>query len=264
MSVVKPSELLEFLKAEGLGALKGLSQNFLIDGNIVRKILATAKVSKNDEIIEIGPGPGALTQAMLEKGARVTSIELDKKLAALLPRLQTPDQRLTVFQEDALKIALTKLPLNKAKLISNLPYHLTTPLLTRFLPLYPQIQSITVMVQKEVAKRIIAGSSLSLYVRLFSEPIYCFDVKSSCFFPKPKVTSAVVHFELHPPPKGVDPVKFELLLRTCFLKRRKMLRSSLKHLCNPEDLTALKIAPEARPEELTMDQFLSIYHHLFS
>jgi 16S rRNA (adenine1518-N6/adenine1519-N6)-dimethyltransferase len=126
------------------------------------------------------------------------------------------------------------------------------------------------MVQKEVAERIVAqpgtktSSSLSLYVRLFSRPIYCFDVKPSCFFPKPKVTSAVVHFELHAPPEGVEPMKFELLLRTCFLKRRKMLRSSLKDLCNADRLVSIGINPEARPEELTMDQFLSIYRHLFS
>jgi 16S rRNA (adenine1518-N6/adenine1519-N6)-dimethyltransferase len=272
MRIINPSELLQFLKDEKLGALKGLSQNFLIDANIVKKILSAASVEKGDEIIEIGPGPGALTQALLEKGAKVRAIELDRKFAELLERLQTEDNRLMIFKADALKVELAKIldETDRAKLVSNLPYHLTTPLLTRFLPLYPKIQSITVMVQKEVAKRIAAApgnkqsSSLSLYVRLFSDPRYCFDVNPSCFYPKPKVTSAVIHFALHPLLKGIDPAKFEKLLRTCFLKRRKMLRSSLKDTCDKKTLESISIDPKARPEELTMDQFLALYKILFN
>lgn len=271
MNLARPSELIDFLQSEGLSALKGLSQNFLIDGNIVRKILEAAHVAKTDEIVEIGPGPGVLTQALLEAGAHVHAIELDRKLAKLLSRLQTEDQRLEIFQEDALQVDLQKVfHRRKAmKLISNLPYHLTTPLLTRFLPLFPKLQSITVMVQKEVAERIVAkpgtkeGSSLSLFVRLFSEPSYCFDVRPNCFFPKPKVTSAVVHFVLHEPKEGIDPEKFERLLRLCFLKRRKMLRSSLKELCSEKDLVSWGIDPTARPEELSMDNFFTLYRHLF-
>ncbi len=276
MRIFRPSELKEFLEVEGVAALKGLSQNFLIDGNIIRKILAAARVEEGDAIIEIGPGPGALTEALLEQGASVIAIELDRKFAKLLERLQTPDHRLTVFQEDALKTDLKKLfsKGKRAKLVSNLPYHLTTPLIERFLPLHHQLESLTVMVQKEVGQRMTAlpgtknTSSLSLFVRLFSDPRYCFDVSPSCFYPKPSVTSAVVQLLLHAPLAKVDPVKFEKLLRTVFGKRRKMLRSSLKGLVETDRIPAIfertGIAAEARPEELSMEQFLTFYEAVFS
>ncbi len=257
----KPSALLSFLQSEQLNPLKQLSQNFLIDGNIIKKILHVADIREGDEVVEIGPGPGALTEALLNKGAKVTAIELDKKFALLLNRLQRGDQKLQVFHEDALKIPLSKLPDHHVKLLSNLPYHLTTPLMTRFLPLFPQLQSLTVMVQKEVAERIIKGSSLSLYVRLFSNPKYCFDIPPTCFFPVPRITSTLMHFPLHSPLPDINPVGFEKLVRTCFLKRRKMLRVSLAGICTARELEQLNLNPEARPESLSMEQFLTLYRY---
>lgn len=275
MDIFRPSSLRDFLDKEGATALKGLSQNFLIDANIIRKILLAAQISEKDTVIEIGPGPGALTEALLQRGTKVVAIELDRKFANLLERLQTPDRRLTIFHEDALKIDLKTLFENNAqvKLVSNLPYHLTTPLIERFLPLHKSLESMTIMVQKEVAQRLTAApkskhvSSLSFYVRIFSDPIYCFDVPANCFFPKPSVTSAVVHLQLHIPPHGIQPKLFEKLVRTAFLKRRKMLRSSLKELFPKEKLfLAFEksfVSPTARPEDLSMDQFIALYKNLF-
>jgi len=276
MGIFRPTVLREFLESEGAKALKGLSQNFLIDGNIIRKILRVAQISEEDTVIEIGPGPGALTEGLLQCGAHVIAVELDRKFASSLARLDTVDHRLTIFQEDALTIDLSKLFVKKShiKLVSNLPYHLTTPLLERFLPLYPMLDSMTIMVQKEVAERLTAVpgtkhvSSLSFFVRLFSHPTYCFDVPANCFFPKPSVTSTVAHLQLHTPPVGIDTKLFETLLRTAFLKRRKMLRSSLKGIASSEKLSAAfdksHIDPTVRPEELSMDQFIALYHNLFS
>lgn len=276
MALYKPSELRAFLNEIDASPKKSLSQNFLIDGNIIRKILHVAQISKEDTVIEIGPGPGALTEGLLQSGAHVIAVELDRKFASLLPRLDTADHRLTIFQEDALTIDLSKLFATRprTKLVSNLPYHLTTPLIERFLPLHPTLDSMTIMVQKEVAERLTAVpgtknvSSLSFFVRLFSHPTYCFDVPANCFFPKPSVTSAVVHLQLHATPEGIDPKLFETLVRTAFLKRRKMLRSSLKGISAPEKLSAAfeksHIDPTARPEELSMDQFIALYHDLFS
>jgi 16S rRNA (adenine1518-N6/adenine1519-N6)-dimethyltransferase len=276
VDIFRPTALRNFLEQEDAKALKGLSQNFLIDGNIIRKILHAAKITEKDTVIEIGPGPGALTEALLQKGAQVLAIELDRKFANLLNRLQTPDHRLTIFHEDALAIDLRKLfKDNKCiKLVSNLPYHLTTPLIERFIPLYQALESMTIMVQKEVAQRMTAApkskqvSSLSFYVRIFSNPTYCFDVPATCFFPKPAVTSAVVHLQLHPPPETIVPKLFEKLVRTAFSQRRKMLRVSLKELFPLEKLSLAfeksSIPPTARPENLSMDQFIALYHYLFS
>lgn len=275
MGIFRPNELRSFLEEQGAAALKSLSQNFLIDGNIVKKIVAAAKISSNDICIEVGPGPGALTEAMLQAGARVIAIEKDRKFPAALTRFQTNDDRLTVYEDDALTIDLAKL-LEKGgcrKLVSNLPYHLTTPLITRFLPLHQDLESITVMVQKEVAERFTAkpgtsgASSISLFVRLFSDPKLCFDVPPSCFYPRPKVTSSVIHLSLKKPPEGIDPEKFEYLARTAFQQRRKMLRSSLKESFPPEKLQAAfeksNIDPSCRPEELTFEAFISFYRNLY-
>src|ERR1700722_10676221 len=134
MSLFKPSELRAFLKEKGLHAKKGLSQNFLIDGNIIKKIVKVADISKEDHVIEIGPGPGALTEALLHTGASITAIEMDPLFAGELHRLQTPNKNLDVICADFLVFPLEeffqKHP-GKWKIVANLPYHITTPILTR-------------------------------------------------------------------------------------------------------------------------------------
>jgi 16S rRNA (adenine1518-N6/adenine1519-N6)-dimethyltransferase len=273
--VYKPSELLSFLKERGLHAKKGLSQNFLIDGNIIQKITDTASVSSGDLVIEIGPGPGALTEALLERGAFVTAIEKDTLFAKELQRLQTPDRRLEIICGDVLTFPLTDFlqkNLRKYKVVANLPYHITTPILTLLLPYYQTIESLTIMVQKEFADRMIAAkrtpeySSLTLFVQFYARVAKSFTVSPNCFYPRPKVYSSVIHCQPHPPLLKADTETFFLLTRTAFGKRRKMLRASLKDLYAFEKveqaLINLSHPPTARPEELTIEDFIALFHLL--
>ncbi len=276
MKVYKPSDLQAFLREWDLHAKKGLSQNFLIDGNIVQKIVNTAEVCEQDFVIEIGPGPGALTQALLDTGAQVLAIELDPIFAKALDRLQTTDGRLEIIQEDILKFPLIdflkKRTGKKCKVVANLPYHITTPILTLLLPLFDLVQSLTIMVQKEFAERMAAlkgtpeYSSFTVFLQFYSTTTKSFDVKPNSFYPRPKVHSSVVHCKLHPPLLENQEEHFFELTRTAFGQRRKMLRSSLKDLYSPEKVeqTLIKMGHPSteRPEELSIDEFLFLYKAL--
>lgn len=274
--VYKPSDLQAFLKEWGLHAKKGLSQNFLIDGNIVQKIVNAAEVSSEDFVVEIGPGPGALTQALLERGARVLAIEMDPIFAEALVRLQTPDQRLEIVQADILKFPLAetlrKRQGKKCKVVANLPYHITTPILTLLFPLSDLIESLTIMVQKEFGDRMSSQkgtpeySSLTVFLQFYGAVASSFTVGPNCFYPRPKVHSSVIHCKLHPPLLAGSEEKFFQLTRTAFGQRRKMLRSSLKDLYSPEKIEAalLQIGHPVteRPEELSVHEFIALYHIL--
>jgi 16S rRNA (adenine1518-N6/adenine1519-N6)-dimethyltransferase len=279
MSLSSISNLRNFLQEKGASPQKKLSQNFLIDGNIVRKIAASAAIEKGDLVIEIGPGPGSLTEELVKLDCRVVAIEKDSLFAHELGRLHEKSSQLTIFEEDILTFPMEKflkenLPAGKkAKIISNLPYHITTPILTRLFPLHSLISSLTVMVQKEVAHRLVAhaGSSdygsLSLFTRFYAQADYSFTVSPSCFFPKPQVFSAVVQLHLKKPPllegQWTD---FFKLTRRAFGHRRKMLRASLKETYGSEHLHAsleeCGILPTTRPEELSLEQFLALFHAL--
>lgn len=279
MPIYKPSELHQFLESLGTGPKKGLSQNFLIDGNILRKITSLASLEAGDVVLEIGPGPGSLTQMMLDKGATVIAVEKDAVFADALNRLQTDDKRLFVFCDDVLEFPVEEKLAGflesgkKAKIIANLPYHLTTPILTRFLPLHELFSSLTIMVQEEVARRMCAlpdtseYGSLTLLIEFYSKPRYGFTVGKKCFYPAPKIDSAVVHLELSPIPLPEEEVDgFFKLKRRAFEQRRKMLRASLKELYSPnkveEALAAIGMPQTARPEVLSLPQFLKLYHLL--
>lgn len=267
----KPSDLRAFLLEKGIRPKKGLSQNFLIDGNIIQKIVKTAGIEPGEIVIEIGPGPGALTQALLEAGARVIAIEKDRTLAGDLARFQTEDQRLSIHCEDALSISMVDLLQGQsAKVVANLPYQITTPLLTTLLPLYPAISSLTVMVQKEFAARLKAKprsadySSITLFLEFYATFATHFTVSPSCFYPQPTVHSSVVHCNLHTPPLPADKIEpFFLLTRTAFQQKRKMLKVSCKELFSStqieEALKNLGLSPTARPEELSLSHFLALF-----
>jgi 16S rRNA (adenine1518-N6/adenine1519-N6)-dimethyltransferase len=275
-SVSRPSDLQEFLKERGLYAKKGLSQNFLIDGNIVQKIVDAAAVTRDDLIVEVGPGPGALTQALLARGARVLAIEMDTDFSSALHRLQTPDYRLEVFCADILKFPLAeelkKRQVHSCKVVANLPYHITTPILTQMLPLYPTIESLTIMVQKEFADRMQGKkgtpqySSFTLFLEFYATVAKSFVVSPNCFYPRPKVHSSVVHCRLHPPALAEDADAFFQLTRTAFGQRRKMLRASLKDLYGaPQVECALKKIGKSqteRPEQLSLEEFIQLFHAL--
>ncbi len=273
MGIFRPSELRKLLDTLGVRARKSLSQNFLIDGNILRKIITAADVSANDLVIEIGPGPGALTEFLLAKGSQVIAIEKDRIFSESLHRLNR-EGRLKVLQADALECNLTTFfPLSSSiKIVANLPYQVTSPLLGKLVPLAPHIKSVTVMVQQEVAQRITSApgsheySSLSIFIQLFARARFCFSVEPTCFHPRPNVRSAVVHLDLAPPPADIDPVAFMRFVRTAFGKRRKTLRSSLRDLFPPDAIVdALSLhglSEHTRPETLALDQFLELYRFL--
>lgn len=265
----RPSTLRRFLQERGLFPKKSLSQNFLIDGNVIRKILEIATIKPGDCVIEIGPGPGALTQLLLDRGAHVLAIELDSLFAKELSRFQTEDQRLEIVCADALSVCYeTLLRGRTGKVVANLPYHITTPLLVKLLPLYPQIQSLTLMVQQEFAQRMSSPvgtsdySSLTLLVGFYAQVIDRFGVGPNCFYPKPRVHSAVIHCLLTPPALTEEREAFFQLTRTSFQHRRKMLRAALKEIYAPSSvehaLTQIGLSPTARPEELSLHQFIDL------
>ncbi len=199
MPIYKPSELRLFLKQLGISPKKGLSQNFLIDGNIIRKIVDVSEVTPEDTILEIGPGPGSLTQALLETGGTVLAVEKDSVLARALERLVPDSPQLKVFCHDImtfpLQQELSKVMQNgkKAKVIANLPYHLTTPIIAQLIPMRDLFSSLTIMVQDEVARRFTAlpgtsdYSSFTIFLRFYTTPSYAFTVSRNCFFPAPRV-----------------------------------------------------------------------------
>lgn len=276
--IFKPSELHAFLNELGIAPKKGLSQNFLTDGNIIRKIVKAADVQSNDIVFEIGPGPGALTYALLETGAQVFAVEKDEVLAKALMRLNPPDKRLIVFCDDVLNFPLEDtfrrlLPKGqKAKVIANLPYHLTTPILTELVVQHDLFSVLVLMVQDEVAKRFTASpgnkeyGSITLFLNYHAHPSYAFGVSSHCFYPKPKVESAVVKLELHPPPYVENEEAFFHMTRTAFQHRRKMLRAALKSIYQSERvtqaLTHIGHNPQARPEDLSLNDWILLYQHL--
>ncbi|NGX39650.1 MAG: Ribosomal RNA small subunit methyltransferase A [Chlamydiae bacterium] len=272
MPIYKPSELRSF----GVRAKKSFSQNFLIDQNILEKIVIAADIQPGDNVLEIGPGPGALTEHLLKKGAFVWAIEKDEKLADALERLQTEDNRLHIFTGDVLTFSLDRLPQSekKWKVVANLPYKITTPIIQKFITESERFSALTIMVQREVGKRMTAEtntsaySSLTLFLSAYSTPTYCFTVKPNSFSPPPSVHSCVVHLQLHPFPFSFSEKRFFLMTRTAFGKRRKMLRSSLSELYRKEKiekaLKAINKNPLARPGELDLDAFASLFLSLES
>lgn len=269
MSISSPSVLNHFLKQNGLFLKKRFSQNFLVDGNIVRKIVETAEVQAGDLVIEIGPGAGALTEALLAKGCKVLAIEKDAHFASNLKRL---GGNLVVFQDDFLRFPLKEHLHQKAKVVSNLPYHITSPILGKLLPLYPELISLTLMVQKEVGKRIAACpssadyGSLAVACSFYADVSYCFTVPPTCFHPRPKVESGIVQLKLKKPPLTEDSAGFFQLVRAAFGKRRKMLRTSLQDLYEKEAtmqiLEEMALKATARPEELSLSELLLLFRRL--
>lgn len=276
MTLFKPSVLKSFLREIDAAPNKALSQNFLVDGNILNKILDAAEISENDLVLEIGPGPGVLTEALLKKGATVLAIEKDRKFATALARFHSP--KLVYFAEDFLKVDIESELKNrlksgqKAKVVSNIPYHLTGIILQRLLPLHKSVSTLTLMVQKEVVERCMSHpneknySSFTLFTRYYSTPESLFIVEPTCFYPKPSVSSAVMQLVLKAPPVDSDEVFFFKLSRMAFKKRRKMLRASLKSLFPAqkveEELLSLGLKPTARPEELSLELFLQFARKL--
>jgi 16S rRNA (adenine1518-N6/adenine1519-N6)-dimethyltransferase len=272
MGIYKPSELLRYLEDSGLRPKKSLSQNFLIDQNILNKLIAKASISGKDLVVEIGPGPGAITEKLLAAGARVIAIELDSKMAAGLRRLHSNDH-FRLIEGDILKTDLAKLTKGEPfKVVANLPYNITSPILSHLFDASELLTEAYVFVQKEVADRITAKpkekayGSLSVFCTYYADTKLLFKVSAGSFMPRPKVDSAVVKLDLRKEPRSNNPKAFFKLTRQAFNHRRKTLRSSLSSIYSKEAIEAAlqkaNLGPLARPEELGIDQLLELSYDL--
>ncbi len=264
--------LREVIAKHGLGALKALGQNFLLDLNLTGRIARAAGPLEGYEVIEVGPGPGGLTRALLAEGAsRVIAIERDRRCLPALEEIAAAyPGRLTIIEGDALETDMAALVKGPTRIVANLPYNIATPLLVRWLqtePWPPWYASLTLMFQKEVAERIVAPPGGKAYGRLAvlaqwrTQPRMLFDVNRSAFTPPPAVTSTVV--ELIPRAQVLapaDPRALERVVAAAFGQRRKMLRSSLKSLtANPAAMIeAAGIDATQRAEELSVEQFCAL------
>jgi 16S rRNA (adenine1518-N6/adenine1519-N6)-dimethyltransferase len=263
--------LRDVIARHGLAARKSLGQNFLLDLNLTRRIARSAGSLADHTIVEVGPGPGGLTRALLMEGARrVVAIERDERCLPALAEIEAAAPgRLTVIHGNALEVNMAALVDGPARVVANLPYNVATPLLVNWLetdPWPPWFSSLTLMFQREVAERIVAEPGSKDYGRLGvlaqwrTEPDILFDIGPKAFTPPPKVTSSVVHLIPRVQPIACELRLLERLTAAAFGQRRKMLRSSLQSLGVPaaELLAAAGIEPTERAERLTVDQFCAL------
>src|SRR3990170_3097673 len=257
---------------------KRFGQHFLVDQNIVRKILDVSEVERGDVVLEIGPGLGVLTERLLQAGAKVFAVEIDRRLCEALKERFPGEQGLEVINKDILDIPLSSFfekAGKKIKVVSNLPYNISGAILAKFIDERNALSDMTLMLQKEVAKRLIAKPStkdygiLSVLVQAFMEASYMFDVSQGCFKPPPKVMSGVVRLKVKASPLvGVEKEEFfKKVVKTSFGKRRKTLFNCLKGLgvgdeALREILLDCKIDPKRRGETLGLSEFRALANAL--
>ncbi len=252
----------------GLSASKALGQNFLFDHQLLARIAKVPGPLDGAEVFEVGPGPGGLTRALLQAGARVTAVERDRRCIPALEELGTyfPGQ-LSVIEGDALEVDAPSLFAGKPHVVANLPYNVGTALLVGWLSAewQPWWASLTLMFQKEVAERIVATTGSEHYGRLAvlaqwrSTPKIAMNVHRSAFTPPPKVMSAVVHIVPGEPPEGVRLATLEKLTAAAFGQRRKMLRQSLKPVPGAiEAMERLEIDSSRRAETVSVGEFVAL------
>ena len=267
-------ETIKVLKQYKITANKKLGQNFLVDEKIIEEIIKAANISKKDLIIEIGPGIGSLTKSIIPNAGKTICIELDKKMANIISNRFKNE--IEIINEDILKVDLKKIAeQNKdknIKVVANLPYYITTPIIMKLLESNLELESITVMVQKEVAERVIAkpGDSLSgaitYTVYYYAIGTKITDVPNNSFIPKPEVTSQVIKLTLRKEPITYieNKEKFFEIIKLAFMQRRKTLVNSLANskIATKQKieqiLDELNIEKNIRAENLTMEQFAEI------
>lgn len=272
------NETKNIMKKYGIYANKSLGQNFLIDENVVESIVNSANITNEDLVIEIGPGLGTLTKELLKKAGKVICIELDAKMLKIL---QDRFENLEVINEDVLKVNLEELirkqkhinSLKKAKIVANLPYYITTPIIMKLLEGKLDIESITVMIQKEVADRLTAipgeklSGAITYSVYYYATAQKILEVPNNSFIPEPEVTSEVIKLNLRKEiPIKVDDEKLLFkIIKLAFMQRRKTLVNALSNgniLKNKEQiyqmLHELEIDEKIRGEALTLEQYAKI------
>ncbi len=279
MDVYKQTK--DILKKYNIHANKNLGQNFLIDSNIIDSIIGSSNITGQDLVIEIGPGLGTLTESLLEKAYKVICIELDKKMVNILHERFEKYDNIEILNEDILKVDLNKLikeqrqkgEFEKVKIVANLPYYITTPIIMKLLENNLDIYSITIMVQLEVAERICAipgdnkCGAITYCIYYYSQTEEIINVPNSSFIPEPKVISKVVKLKLRDRPavEVKDKKLLFNLIKAAFSKRRKTLQNALLNsdLFASKDqiiqiLNKLNIDEKIRGEKLTLEQYAQI------
>ncbi|HZG55850.1 16S rRNA (adenine(1518)-N(6)/adenine(1519)-N(6))-dimethyltransferase RsmA [Paenibacillus sp.] len=282
-----PRKTKELLQKHGFSFKKSLGQNFLIDGNILRNIADAAELSSTKGALEIGPGAGALTEKLAERSGRVVAIEIDQRLLPMLEDSLSAYPNVTIVHGDVLKVDLRALfreqfdGLDGVSVVANLPYYITTPIVMKLLEERLPVESIVVMIQKEVADRFAAppGSkdygSLSVAVQYYAVPEIVAKVPHTVFIPQPNVDSAVVKLKMRsaPPVDVKDEALFFDVVQAAFAQRRKTLLNNLQQRFFAEPggketcrafLEGCGIAPERRGETLSLSEFASIANALHS
>lgn len=272
--IAEVSATRHILKAFNLRASKRLGQNFLVDSGVVQAIVTAAEISAGDEVLEIGPGIGTLTQGLLEGGAKVTAVELDKKLPAVLAETLAGYENFKLVQGDILKIDVAELMPSGFKVVANLPYYITTQILLTLLERKLPVTKIVTMVQREVAERMTAAPNSKSYgamtvaVQFRADVRIAFEVPPEKFLPRPEVTSAVVVCDVRESPFSVtDETFFIKVVRGAFGQRRKTLVNSLigAGFMREKIIAALEeaeITPERRAETLSIEDFANLANAL--
>lgn len=279
-----PTNTIEVLQKYGFNFQKRYGQNFLIDSNILDKIIESAEITKEDCVLEIGPGIGTMTQYLSESAREVIAVEIDKNLIPILKDTLSKYNNVTIINNDILKVDINEIVNEKnngkpIKVVANLPYYITTPIIMGLFESHVPLKSITIMVQKEVADRMQVGpgtkdyGALSLAVQYYSKPEVLIHVPASCFIPKPNVGSAVIRLNRYekPPVDVKDEQKMFSLIRAAFNQRRKTLINSvgnaqLKEIKKEnvsEALEKMGLPLTIRGEALTLAQFAELSNILF-
>ena len=276
--LTSPRTIKDIMERYGFRFSKSLGQNFIIDDNVLDRIMVGAEIGPEDEILEVGPGIGVMTETLCETAKKVVAIEIDSSLIPILNETVGHFDNLTVIHSDVLKLDLVKLMEThfdgrKPKLVANLPYYVTTPIIMTFLETRVPVSDLVVMIQKEVADRILASPSnkdygaLSVVVQYFTEPSIVTRVSKGSFMPAPKVDSTVIRLKVRekPPVELVDETVFFNTIRDAFGKRRKTLLNALSSgrlgLTKAQANIALEkagIEPNTRGEALSIDQFATL------
>ncbi len=274
-----PQKTIEVIQKYEFAFQKKFGQNFLIDTHVLDKIISAAEITKDDLVVEIGPGIGTMTQYLACAAREVVAIEIDKMLIPILQDTLSAYDNVTIINEDVLKVDLNKLAEEKnggrpVKIVANLPYYITTPIIMGLFENHVPLHSITVMVQKEVADRMRMGpgtkdyGALSLAVQYYAEPYLVANVPQNCFMPRPKIGSAVIRLTMHEKPPvtvGDEKLMFRLI-RASFNQRRKTLANGLNNSpelnFSKEQIAAaiekLGVSPSIRGEALTLKEFAQL------
>lgn len=257
----------ELLAQFGLHPDKSLGQHFLVDPNQIDRIVRLARVKPGDHVVEVGPGLGALTAGLAEAGCHVVAVEIDEGLVGALRSQFGTNDAVTVVHQDAMAVDWDQVtpPEVTWAMVANLPYNVATPLVLDVLDMVPQVNSLLVMVQREVAERLVAAPGSSNYgipsvkVAYWATGELVAKVPPSVFLPPPRVESALVHLVRHEKPLYDEPIGpvFELV-RAAFGKRRKMLRKSLSGLVTAEQFEAAGVASDNRPERIGVEQWCAL------